>query len=136
MRRVDWIDRFSNPSIPMSKPEEDSFGARLAALPRARGMTQEELGEAAGSSQRMVAHDENTPGAQPPADVLAALARSLEVSADELLGLADAPEPVPASTYRLRKRLRKVEELPASDQKTVLKIVDALVEKRSVEVGG
>jgi hypothetical protein len=30
-------------------------------------MTQTELGEAAGLSQRMVVHYENTPGAQPPA---------------------------------------------------------------------
>jgi hypothetical protein len=78
----------------------------------------------------MIAHYENTPDAQPPADVLAAIARALRVSADELLGIAPLSDDVSSAAYRLRKRLRKVEELPADDQKTVLKIVDALLEKR------
>ena len=73
----------------MSKPRKNSFGARLAALRMARGMTQDDLGVAAGSSQRMIAPYENTPGAQPPADVVVALARALDASIDELLGCPD-----------------------------------------------
>lgn len=134
MTRVHWIDHL-NLSISMSKPRKDSFGARLAALRMARGVTQDELGIAAGTSQRMVAHYENTPGAQPPADVLAALARALEVSADELLGLAPLSEHVSSTTYRLRRSLRKVEQLPADDQKTVVKLVDALVTSRGLKQG-
>lgn len=109
-----------------------SFGERLQALRQARGMTQHELGGAAGSSQRMIAHYENTPTAQPPAELLAALARALHVSADSLLGIEPLSEEVSPSTYRLRKRLRKVEELPPDDQKTILKVVDALLETRGV----
>ncbi|MFG0314893.1 MAG: helix-turn-helix domain-containing protein [Phycisphaerales bacterium] len=84
------------------------------------GTTQEALGAAAGSSQRMIAHYENSPGAKPPADVLAALARALGGSADALLGLEPTSEHVSAATYRLPKRLRKVEDLPPDDQKTVV----------------
>jgi transcriptional regulator with XRE-family HTH domain len=135
MRWIHSIDAFPITSIAMKKPGQDTFGARLAAARMARGMTQEELGAAAGSSQRMVAHYENTPGAQPPADVLAALARALDVSADELLGLAPLSEHVNSATYRLRKRLRKVEDLPADDQKTVVKLVDALVTSRGIREG-
>lgn len=135
MRWIHSVDGFSTRSIAMSKPGKDTFGARLAALRMARGMTQGELGSAAGSSQRMIAHYENTPGAQPPADVLAALARALDVSADELLGLAPLSEQVSSATYRLRRRLRKVEALPADDQKTVVKLVDALVTSREVRDG-
>jgi len=135
MRWIHSIDGFPTLSIEMSKLTTDSFGARLAALRMARGMTQEDLGCAAGSSQRMVAHYENTPGAQPPADVLAALARALDVSADELLGLASLSEQVNSATYRLRRRLRKVEELSADDQKTVVKLVEALVTSREVREG-
>jgi transcriptional regulator with XRE-family HTH domain len=118
--------------LPMKDLAPDSFPARLAALRRSRGLTQDELGRAAGSSQRMIAHYENTPDARPPADVVAALARALQVSADELLGLEPISDEVSSARYRLRKRLRKVEELPPDDQKTVLKIVDALLEKRGV----
>ena len=135
MRWIHSIDVHTPSSIAMSKLDPNTFGARLAELRMARGMTQEDLGSAAGSSQRMIAHYENTPGAQPPADVLAALARALDVSADELLGLAPLSEQVNSATYRLRRRLRKVEELPADDQKTVVKLVDALVTSREVREG-
>ncbi len=123
-------DPHLHPAVRDAPP--DSFAARLAALRRSRGLTQDELGRAAGSSQRMIAHYENTPDAQPPADVLAELARALRVSTDVLLGIAPLSEDVSSAVYRLRKRLRKVEELPSDDQKTVLKIVDALLEKRGV----
>ncbi len=135
MRWVHSIDVHIPSSISMSKLDSNTFGARLAELRMARGMTQEDLGSAAGSSQRMVAHYENTPDAQPPADVLAALARALGVSADELLGLAPLSEQVNSATYRLRRRLRKVEDLPADDQKTVVKLVEALVTSREVREG-
>jgi transcriptional regulator with XRE-family HTH domain len=96
-------------------------------------MTQEDLGRAGNISQRMVAQDQNTPGAQPPADVVVSLARALGVTADELPGLSTLSEDVSSASYRLRKRLRKVEELPTDDQKTVIKIVDALFEKCAIE---
>ncbi len=132
MRGLHWSDHFPTPSSTMNKPTTDSFGARLAALRMAAGFTQEELGAAAGSSQRMIAHYENTPGAQPPADVLAALARALGASTDQLLGLEPPAEQVNSATYRLRRRLRKVESLPPDDQKTIVKLVDALLTSRSV----
>ena len=60
------------------------------------------------------------------------LAKTLQVSADELLGLAPPSEKGSAATLRLRKKLRKVETLPPNDQKTVLRIVDALLDQRGV----
>ena len=83
----------------------------------------------------MVAHYENKPGAQPPDDILAALVRALDVSADEILGLEPLSEQVNSAPYRLRRRLRKVEELPPDDQKTVVRLVDALITSREVRDG-
>jgi hypothetical protein len=40
---------------------------------------------------------------------------------------------VNSAAYRLRKRLRKVEELPPDEQKTVVKLVDALVTSRGIK---
>jgi hypothetical protein len=51
-------------------------------------------------------------------------------SPDELLGVKPGTEKTPPKTARLHKRLQKVEELPAADQRTVLKLVDALHECR------
>jgi hypothetical protein len=67
---------------------------------------------------------------QPPGALLADLARALRVSADALLGLEPLSDTTPRKTARLRKRLQQVEHLPPADQRTVLKLVDALAEAR------
>jgi transcriptional regulator with XRE-family HTH domain len=107
----------------------EGFGPRLAALRQARGITQTELGDAVGASQRVIAYYESD-AAQPPGSLLVDLARALKVSADELLGLEPVTEKTPPKTARLLKRLRRVEELPPADQRAVLKLVDAMLETR------
>lgn len=110
----------------------EGFGPRLAELRKARGLTQEALGELVGVSQRMMAYYEQE-DAQPPGALLVDLARALQVSADELLGIEPPKEKVSPTQARIRKRLRQVEELPPADQRTILKLVDALVVSREVE---
>ena len=96
---------------------------------RQRGLTQAELGKLVDVSQRVMAYYE-ADGAQPPGALLADLARALKVSADELLGLKLATDEPSPKTARLLKRLRKIEELPAVDQRTVLKLLGGLHESR------
>lgn len=107
----------------------DGFGERLAALRQAKGMTQVELGDAVGVSQRVIAYYESE-GAQPPGAMLVDLAQALKVSSDELLGLKAVREQTSPKTARLLKRLRRIEELPPADQRAVLKLVDAMLETR------
>ena len=85
-------------------------------------------------SQRVVAYYEGE-GGQPPGALLADLSRALKVTADELLGLKPATEKRSPKTARLLRRLRKIEELPAADQRTVLKLLDALHESRQRTAG-
>lgn len=105
------------------------FGTRLAALRQAKGLTQAELGDAVGVSNRVIAYYE-ADGAQPPGAMLVDLARALGVSTDELLGVKPVREQVSPKTRRLLKRLRRIEELPAADQRAVLRLLDALLETR------
>jgi hypothetical protein len=79
----------------------------------------------------MIAYYE-THAATPPGDALAAIARALDVPMDELLGLKASATEAPASTASLRlwRQFREVESLPEADRKTVLHLVDALVEKQ------
>jgi transcriptional regulator with XRE-family HTH domain len=79
-------------------------------------MTQTELGDAAGVSQRVVAYYESE-SAQPPGSLLVDFAKALKVSTDELLGVKPIAEKLPPKTARLLKRLRRIEELPAADQR-------------------
>ena len=67
---------------------------------------------------------------QPPGSLLVALARALQVSADELLGLKPVTQKTSPKTARLLKRLRRIEELPPADQRAVLKLVDAMLDTR------
>lgn len=101
------------------------FGSRLAEVRQGRGMTQAELGKAVGVSQRVIAYYE-TESQQPPGALLAELAQALQVSADELLGLKPVVEKRSPQRARLLKRLEKITDLPATDQRTVLKLLDAL----------
>lgn len=110
-------------------PAPTGFGPQLVRLRRARGLTQEELGALVGLSNRMIAYHERD-DAQPPGAMLAPLAAALRVTTDELLGLAPLTATLRPRTARLMKRLQQIEELPAAEQRAVLKMVDALLEHR------
>ena len=112
----------------------EGFGDRLKEIRLGRGLTQLELGEAVGVSNRVIAYYESE-DAQPPGALLVELAQALGVSTDELLGVEPLKDKVSAKKARIRKRLQRVEELPAADQRAVLKFVDALVQSRGIEDG-
>jgi len=113
---------------PMKERTLKGFGARLATLRAARGLTQAELGAAVGVSNRVIAYYE-ADGTQPPGALLIDLARTLRVSTDTLLGVAPVPHTLAPKTARLLKRLQPIAALPA-DQRAILKLVDALLDTR------
>lgn len=110
--------------------EGDLFGERLRRLREARGFTQRELAEAAETSQRMIAYYETHSGT-PAGPVLLRLARALKVTPEELAGLkaepraTDLPSP---QNLKLWRKLRRVEKLPPAQRRTVVQLIDALVE--------
>lgn len=110
-------------------PTTAGFGARLAALRGARGLSQEELAKAAGVSRRVIAYYE-AESDQPPGALLVDLAHALKITTDELLGVTPATAKLAPKTARLLKRLQKIADLPPADQRTVLKLLDALHESR------
>jgi hypothetical protein len=62
--------------------------------------------------------------------LLVSLAGALKVSTDILLGAKPVRHTPAPKTARLPKRLQRIEELPPADQRTVLKLVDAMLETR------
>jgi transcriptional regulator with XRE-family HTH domain len=111
------------------KKEDTSFGPRLVAIRKTRGLTQVQLAEAVGSTQRSISYYENDDGI-PPASVVIALAKALKVSADEMLGIkpprvvesADGTE-----NKRLWKRFQTMAALPEKDQRAVIRLIISLV---------
>lgn len=109
-----------------SPPEP--FGKRLARLRKARGLSQLALGQALGISQRMVAYYE-TETDRPPAHLLPAVAKALAVSIDHLMAAGHLPsEPVEVDV-RVWRRFQRLQSLAPDHRKTVLKIIDSLLDQ-------
>jgi transcriptional regulator with XRE-family HTH domain len=70
-----------------------NFGERVHLMRRRRKMTQKELGEAIGVSKTTIFRMESGEFSD-ASQQIALMARALNVSADYLLGLQDAPEPL------------------------------------------
>ena len=107
----------------------EGFGSRLADIRKSRSLTQAQIGEMVGVSNRVIAYYE-TESDQPPGALLADLAKALKVSADELLGLKPPKEESNPKLARLLNRLKRVADLPPADQRAVLQHIDALVDSR------
>lgn len=117
----------------VSREKRSSFGNRIRELRKLKGMTQEELAADVGLSRRMIVYYE-TQGGSPSPDLLLKLAKALGVSCEVLLGqkrLARRPATpaVPFEDVRLLRRLKRLEEIPLHDRKTVLKMIDALADR-------
>lgn len=114
--------------MPRKKQEDRGFGQRLVALRKARGLTQVQLAQAAGTTQRAISYYENEAG-YPPAPAVVALAQALRVTTDELLGLrpgkADRLIPDPEAR-RLWKKFQQIATLPEKDQRAVIRLINSL----------
>jgi transcriptional regulator with XRE-family HTH domain len=112
------------------------FAQRLIAVRKARELTQVQLAQMLGTTQRNISHYETGAG-YPPAPVVAELARILAVSTDELLGV-NGSHTKPATkgrsnqdqddpqTRRLWKKFRQVARLPDKDQRAVIRLINSL----------
>ncbi len=119
-------------AMPRKRIDESGFGERLIELRKARNLTQVELAEATGLTQRAISYYENHHGF-PPAPALIALAKALGVSTDELLGVKATRalrEQVNAEERRLWKKFQLVGELPEKDQRAVLRLIHSLANAR------
>jgi transcriptional regulator with XRE-family HTH domain len=116
--------------LPMKERTLEGFGERLAQIRESHGMTQAELAVAVGVSRRVIAYYEQE-DSQPPGAMLVDLAKALRVSTDQLLGLKPSKDTTSPRAARLVKRLQKIAQLPASERRVVLKLVDGLLEKRT-----
>ncbi len=104
------------------------FGKRLSVLRKERGLTQTELGERVNVSCRVIAYYEGETE-YPPAHLIEPLAKALNISTDELLGVKAVKQQRNPEHAALWRRLKKIETLPKKDQKALLHYLDALVNK-------
>jgi transcriptional regulator with XRE-family HTH domain len=103
-------------------------GERIRDLRRQRGMSQEELGNALGLTQSNVSAIERGDRG-PTIYQVGRFAKVLGVSTDEIIGNGKPPAETKSNRPRLLRRLERIQELPVSDQRAVLKFLDALLAK-------
>ena len=121
--------------MPRQKDSPSVFCTRLIAARRVRGMTQTQLADAIGSSQRAISYYE-AEGGNPPMEVAARIAKALNTTADDLLGLAETSEQSEAATpdeRRLWRRFRQLLTLPEKDRRAVMRMLDSLAKGRTDE---
>jgi transcriptional regulator with XRE-family HTH domain len=126
--------------MPRKKRIKSDFGERLVELRKAHGLTQYDLADLIGTTQRTISYYENE-GGHPQAPVMAHLARALNVSTDELLGvkksLRTSQSKKTAANHedpeirRVWKKFQQLLTLPEKDQRAVIRLVNSLVATHS-----
>lgn len=114
--------------MPKRKNSQDQgFGARLSRLRKEAGYTQQELAREIGVSQRMIAYYEGETE-RPPTTLLPELAKALGVTTDALLGVA-ALKKAAKPARRLQRRMQQTEKMNPREDRQVLQLIDAFIER-------
>ena len=115
--------------MPAGRPaqsERTEFGERLYRLREQRGLSQKQLAEKLGITQQSYAAWERRPTALKP-EQIAALAKILECSADELVSGETKKKRGSGPVGRIRRVFDSVNELPRHQQNKVAEFVEAFV---------
>lgn len=104
----------------------NSLGHRIMVLRRARSLTQGELAEAVGTSQRVISYYEND-SHDPGASMLSKLAQAFGVTIDMLLADSEPHHILASRDTALARRFVDAENLPPADRKALVRIIDALL---------
>ena len=109
-----------------NKPDlSETFGKRIAAFRKTKGLTQHDLGAKVGCSQRVIAYYEAETD-HIPSNLLLPLAKALKISLDELVGLKEE-DIVSNKNATLWRKFKKAEALPPKEQKAVAHYIELLI---------
>jgi len=110
--------------LPPLNISTETIGQRLARIRKTKGLTQEELAEKIGITRSVIANYEKD-RLRIYDDMIVRIAMALSVATDDLLGLKEtAVSPEQSPSLRLSRRLSKIDKLPPSEQKALLKTID------------
>jgi len=112
--------------------DQRAIAKRLREFRRRRGLTQVELADRVGISQAMLSEYE-LGDVRLHGELVAALAKALQVSADELLGLKDTKHNGFFPDRRFLRRLQKIDRLSVRNKQALLKTIDAFLKGAGVD---
>ena len=105
----------------------ESVGQRISHIRKKQGLTQQQIGELIGIQPYLVS-DYETGRLRISDEILARFAIALKVSADVLLGVVIKDEYQFNPSRRTAKRMQRLEQLPETEQRTVIQALDALLD--------
>jgi transcriptional regulator with XRE-family HTH domain len=109
------------------------IGNRIAAGRKKRGITQVQLAEAVGISQKLVSSYE-VGRITLSAEMLLRIVTALKVSSDEILGIKKDDEAAADNpSLKLVRRLIKIEQMPPNQQKALLKNIDMFLKASEMD---
>jgi len=109
-----------------STKERPPFGARLHALREQAGLSQQQLAERLGLTQRAYAYWERNPVALRP-DQLQKLTDALEITIEELLGDPAAKRRAAGPTGKMRRLFEVASRLPRNQQQKIIAVLEPFV---------
>jgi transcriptional regulator with XRE-family HTH domain len=109
-----------------AKHERDPFGQRLYALREQAGLSQQQLADRLGLTQRAYAHWERHPVAL-RAEQLLKLAQALNVSVDDLVGTNGKKKRGTGPAGKMRQLFEAASRLPRSQQQKITAVLEAFI---------
>jgi transcriptional regulator with XRE-family HTH domain len=112
----------------------ETLGQRIARLRKAKGYTQTDLAKELSQGEpsereirniRVLISDYERNRIRPNYEMIIRLALALGVTADELLGIKPSRNKNGNPSLKIQRRMKKIEALPESQQKFVLKAIDS-----------
>jgi transcriptional regulator with XRE-family HTH domain len=102
------------------------IGQRIFAIRRAKGISQQELGQKTGLSLRAISYYERESD-RLPATILTKIADALSVTPNHLFGESPLKQPPQENMpFAVKKAVDKMLNLPKRDQKNVIRMIGAL----------
>lgn len=112
--------------LPPLQEHSESVGERIARLRKAQGFTQAQLAQSIGISHSLVS-DYECGRLRLNDEMVVRVALALKASADEILGLSSDHLADNQPSLRLMRRIKKIEQLPAAEQKALLRTIDMAI---------
>lgn len=104
----------------------ETFGQRLARIRKAKGYTQVELAKRMDIIQVLIS-DYECDKLRPYHEIIVRLAKALEISTDELLGVKPFKSKDAKISLKLQRRMQKIDMLPPAKQKVILQTIDTFI---------
>jgi transcriptional regulator with XRE-family HTH domain len=109
-----------------SKHKRPEFGQRLHELREAAGLSQRQVAERLGMSQRAYSHWERRPVALRP-DQLQSLASAFNIPVEDLLGNSQGKRRGSGPSGKMRQLFEAASKLPRSQQEKILAVLQPFI---------